>query len=115
MPEDPRRDGWPYFDLDDEGSARLYYRPAEGQEEGFRFSALTWVSTPVTDRYRADQPPLDNPDAEVEQVVSGVAYFDGVRHMDWGDQGYLNYPDMGCLEALIQKLRQLEKRFCSDA
>lgn len=51
-------------------------------------------------------------------IASGVAYFDGVRHLwmsynkDEGANGYLYYPDIKGLIAIMQKLKELELKYC---
>lgn len=56
----------------------------------------------------------------VEPLFSGVAYFDGIRHLFLGDQnqydnfGYLNYPKVQNLINILSALKDLEKKYCSD-
>lgn len=55
----------------------------------------------------------------VSTVFEVTAYFDGVRHLEFnrngGDMdGYLYYPSMVGLIAMLQKVRDLELEICRD-
>lgn len=54
----------------------------------------------------------------VNRVFECTALFDGVRHMFWGnegDDGYLYYPDVESLSAVLEKLREIEASVCGQA
>lgn len=54
---------------------------------------------------------------DIVMVVNGLAYFDGIRHLHFGDEksdnyGYFNYPKMPVLIQIMNKLRELELKYC---
>ncbi len=68
------------------GPFHLYYEPIEGlpgiDRCGVKFMAVEWCTNDGEDRFQI--------------TLWGVAYFDGVRHLYFGDApkfyGYLHYP-----------------------
>lgn len=76
----------------------LYWKPLH--ESAFRFYALEWVATDTEERY--------------DIVASGVAYFDGIRHLNLGDEGYFCYPDLDELILLLQRIHEIESSICWD-
>lgn len=52
-------------------------------------------------------------------VYNGVAYWDGVRHLYFGDEqtdnyGYHYYPSMENLILALKELEKLEKKYCTE-
>lgn len=92
------------------GGIRLYYRPITNVDRGgFHWKAVRWcmgTGAPGREQW--------SPEDEVEVVCHGTAYFDGIRHMYWGDGGYLYYLGARDLLALAKGLEVLEARFCSE-
>lgn len=89
----------------------LYYNSLskEGNEKriGFNFYCI--------EKLAFDEQGISN----CECLFRGTAYFDGIRHLYFGDEqtknyGYLYYPNLEELMLAIKELRNLEKRFCWD-
>lgn len=60
-----------------------------------------------------------SPKSTVEILISGIAYFDGIRHLYVGDEksgnyGYLYYTNLVILKELFTELRKLEEKFCDE-
>ncbi len=82
-------------------------------QAGFDFYCVEFVSSGLVEDH------WECPELQVERIVEGVAYFDGIRHMNWGtteaeykSDGYLYYPEIGELTDLVGKLAALEKKWC---
>ena len=107
---------WEHFDITDQ--VRLYYRIHEGEGAGFFFWVAEWCSGPA----EIGEGSLLDGDPEqigVECLCHGTAYFDGVRHLWFGDkqtdnEGYLYYPNTSDLALIMEKLREMESNHCSD-
>lgn len=86
---------------------RLYYH-AESECRSFKFCAVEWCSGAAEGELWDD--------ANVEKILEGIAYFDGVRHM-WGNEykqrSYWNYPSISGWILLLQGIKKLEEQFCS--
>jgi hypothetical protein len=81
-------------------AADLYYKPYE--VSGFEFKVL-------------EETIEDDEGSVLKRVVEGVAYFDGLRHVTFGDEdGYTYYPDPNLLVVVFQTLALLEKNFCQE-
>ena len=82
----------------------LRFKPL-GDGGGFHFVAYEWYSSEESE--------------ELYSVVAfGTAYFDGMRHLYFGDPyddalGYLHYPKTDQLAALLTELRTLETLYCN--
>lgn len=88
---------------------RVYYCPLTDGGNGFLFTVMEWVSSPITATDRWD-------DCEVEFIAHGVAYYDGLRHVHMGEQdaaGYLYYPDPTVIAEVFVTLRRLEVEYCT--
>jgi hypothetical protein len=89
-----------------------YYPDKDGKGHGFMFYCVTWTASNVD--------PLalwDDEDTYVECICSGIAYFDGIRHLNFGDTqtdnvGYFNYPSMRRMIAVMQALATLQEEWC---
>jgi len=114
-PEDNVSD-WDFVYFPDKPS-RLYYKPFEGDGQGFCFYAVESVGRVVSQQGEDDHWNKDL--CIVECIVSGVAYFDGIRHLYYGDEntsnyGYHYYPNLEMIIETITALRFLEKKYCRD-
>lgn len=54
-----------------------------------------------------------DPTLVINVVVRLWAAFDGVRHLYFGTDGYLHYPDMVAIAAGFKRLSELEEQYCS--
>lgn len=90
---------------------RIYFRPISTvNKEGFDFYAVQFVGGDLGD--------WSPNETYVECVFSGVAYFDGVRHLYWGDeqtdnQGYFYYPNLNRISEYLRLLEELEEKYCT--
>ena len=101
---------WDYLPIP-ESETRLFFKPSEESGMGFHFYAVERMAF-YDDKWDA------NNDV-VECVVQGTAYFDGIRHLYYGDEQTDNYGYHYCanLEMIINTLatlKILEKTFCRD-
>lgn len=88
---------------------KLFWVPRDYKNGGFDFFCAEFNSGPAT-----EGDCFLNPESTVDNLCSGIAFFDGVRHISWGDEkGYMNYPNMKTIAAVCEKLRELEVRLCS--
>jgi len=97
------------FEAIDEDT-RVYYRAEDGKN-GFVFYACHVVSH-SGEVWNYEQ-------SKVECLFWGVARFDGARRLYVGDgvtgaEGYLYYPDLNQLSAILLKVKELETRFCQE-
>jgi len=53
---------------------------------------------------------------QVEVIFSCIAYWDGVRHLQFNpaEEGYIYCPDMPILLESLNKLRELEEQYCRE-
>lgn len=91
---------------------RLYWKKTD---TGFLAHAVEFVSCPDSD---CDQ--WDDKELVVQTLFTVIAYFDGVRHLEFNRNGndmdgYLYYPPMESLIAMLSKVRELELKHCGDA
>ena len=108
---------WPFWSIEKFPDVRIYYRLMAKKGEGFDFYAVERLATILNP---------EGPDNEwneegclVECIVQGTAYFDGLRHLYYGDQntgnyGYHHYPDLEQLSAVFSLLRNFEKKHCRE-
>lgn len=97
----------------DNRNCRLYV-DADPERSTFYASAVSFVSSGIEGDH------WENEELRVDSVFELVAYFDGVRHM-WFNKdpsrqwdGYLHYPNMEGLIAMLQKVREIELEICWD-
>ena len=60
----------------------------------------------------------DCPELEVSPLFNAIAYFDGVRHLEFNREaenlaGYIYYPNMQALIDMFQKVREIELEICT--
>jgi hypothetical protein len=85
------------------------------EENCFRAHAVQFVSCP------ADcEDHWENESVVVRTLFTVKAFFDGVRHLEFNRNecnldGYLYYPPMKDLLAMLQKVREIELEVCRDA
>jgi hypothetical protein len=108
---------WAYVPLESPMDwCRLYYKPNEGEFNGFKFYAIEIVSIDCTnDGDHAWKPEL----TAIEILFSGIAYWDGVRHLYMGSEatdnyGYLYYPDIDVSIEIMKALRELSNKYCRE-
>jgi len=88
----------------------LYYYPYKEDCNGFRFIAVSFISG-------SGEPDsiFDDPDCELDRICEGYGFFDGIRHVYWGDDhGYINYPNWKHTMWIIQQICQLEIKYCTE-
>jgi len=78
---------------------------------GFFAKAYSWVSSNLLED--GDDLWL-LPSTMVYLAVDVTAHFDGVRHMNLGEDGYMNYPNIESLIKVFQKIREIELEMCTD-
>jgi len=104
---------WDFIDIPDVG-CRLYYKQSGEIGLGFYFYALE--SEGRIDLKEGEW----HPDCElVSCVVTGMGYFDGIRHLYYGDEqtdnyGYHYYATVGMVIRVLDELSKLEDKFCRD-
>lgn len=105
---------WEYISISND-EARVYFKPNEDEENGFRFYAV--------DKTGGDSmADMDNWDIEhtmVDCLYKGYSYFDGVRHLYMGDEftdnyGYHFYPNINLNIEALKAIRELEIKYCRD-
>tara|TARA_R100000655_G_scaffold101080_1_gene145916 strand:- start:109 stop:441 length:333 start_codon:yes stop_codon:yes gene_type:complete len=100
-------DGWGKVKIDTARSCdvKLFYKPNE-LAGGFEFKVLEFKEQVVGE------------DEKYERIVDGIAFFDGLRHVNFGcdivQDGYLNYPDPNLLVLVFQTLANLELEYCTQ-
>ena len=91
------------------GDMRLFYQRLDEERSGFYFYCIERTSYG-----------LDEWGGETDTghcVFNGIAYFDGIRHLYYGDAqtdnfGYHYYPSLENLIVALAALRDLEKAYC---
>lgn len=101
-------------------TTRLYYsvRTYDGTKEekvGFDFIALDCVGYPCGGKNEYNF----SPESKIEVVVEGIALFDGVRHLYYGNEktnnyGYHYYPNLLKVIKVLIELKKLEETYCKD-
>lgn len=90
---------------------RLYYMVIDkGSALGFLFHAVEWAGCDAN--HIQDQWNLES--CQVEHMCSGVAYFDGIRHMHLGDEGYISCPTVEYLADIMTALKLLCEAHCEE-
>lgn len=100
-----------YFDV------RIYYKANEEKGLGFNFYAIEKTGHVCNEQTKKDEWHKDY--CMVDCVFQGIAYFDGIRHLYYGDEktenfGYHYYPDLEMITDSLKGLRELEKKYCRD-
>ena len=85
---------------------RLYSKATSG---GFEFVLLKFNSCPYT-----KDKDLWSVQTECSILLKGCALYDGVRHLTFADNGYINYPDLQELSEVLKALKDLEKEYCTN-
>ena len=98
---------WDYIDV--LSDHRLYYKPKERLGDGFNFHCVQWVFIEAS----YESPWLD-PNISVNTIFHGVAYFDGLRHIYFGNKGYLYCLIVDEMIAVLSQLSSLEIKYCRD-
>lgn len=92
---------------EDVNGAALFYK-ARNDRNGFDFYVYEFVSG-IDGEIKFDN------ECEVDNICNGTAYFDGIRHIYFGDEGYINYPSMKSISNILNRLRGLEHSFCNES
>ena len=98
-------------------STRLY---VVKEKSSFWAHAVEFHSCGVAEGEDAVVDYWEDDELVVNTLFEVTAYFDGVRHLEFnrngGDMdGYLYYPPMADLIAMLQKVREIELEICWDA
>jgi hypothetical protein len=85
---------------------------------GFEAIAVEFVSC-RDDNLKASKDFWDCPCVMANPLFNLIAYFDGVRHLEFnreaGDMaGYIYYPNMEGIIALMRRVREIEKEVCRE-
>ena len=99
---------WEFITLPDD--TRLYFKDNDGN--GFHFKQVNMVICTMGEQW------IDM-EADCEIELNGVAYFDGIRHLYFGDDrgdnyGYFYYPSLENMVEALQELRKLELKYCKQ-
>jgi len=107
---------WKFLQIKD-CEVRIYYKPNEEKGLGFNFYAVEKTGHVCNNETKKDEWHKDY--CYVECVFKGIAYFDGIRHLYYGDEktenfGYHYYANLEMIASAILGLRELEKKYCRD-
>jgi hypothetical protein len=111
---------WEFISLGVWNNHRLYYKAVDpidkessSTNQGFYFYVLSFNNGPAIRDGKAD---IWSRQTEVDIMMSGQAYWDGLRHVNVGqyDEGYLNYPNAILMIEIWDNLRQLEEKYCLE-
>jgi hypothetical protein len=96
-----------YFDVIDYGEEK-------NKKSGFEFIALECFGYVLDGKNEY----YFSPTSSVAVVVEGIAYFDGVRHLYYGNEktdnyGYHYYPNLSKIIKVLEELKKLEEKYCS--
>ena len=108
--------GWEFLKIKN-SDVRIYYKPSEKKGLGFNFYAVEKNGFVCNDHTKKNE--WHKEYCMVECVFNGIAFFDGIRHLYYGDDetgnyGYHYYPDLETIADTIIGLRSLEKKYCRD-
>lgn len=108
---------WDYIEVENT-NVRVYYKPRKEKGLGFDFYAFERTGYSVNEHTNSNKWHKDY--CEGECLFHGIAYFDGIRHLYYGDDHTDNYGYHYCanLEYIISalsELRALEKIYCKDS
>ena len=99
-------------------NVRIYYKlKVTGEKQGFYFYAIYNVGRIVNEESTKDE--WHKEYCHAECVINGIAYFDGIRHLHYGDEktdnfGYHFCPNLKMISETLLTLRGLEEKYCSD-
>ena len=104
---------WKYEEVDE--SVRLYFKVEGKAKSGFYFYAIENGGCISNDATKKDH--WNENYCFAECIINGIAYFDGVRHLYYGDEktqnyGYHYYPDLSTIIDVLNKLKELEDKYC---
>jgi len=107
---------WQFLQIKD-CEVRIYYKPSEKKGMGFNFYAVEKIGYVCSAETEKDEWHKDY--CDVECLFQGVAYFDGIRHLYYGDEktenfGYHYCANLEMIVSSILGLRELEKKYCRD-
>lgn len=95
-----------YFPKDEEyPTLAIFWNPRDSERNGFKLAILRFVSCQV------DADPKKPETFDYEIIASMAACYDGVRHLQFGDKGYINYPNLPLLADIFKRVRELEIEF----
>lgn len=111
----------PYVKVSTE--CRIYYKEIKYEDTpewkgcGFHFWTIQTISYPGHMSHLEDD--VFVPESRIEMLLSGVAYFDGIRHLYFGSEktdnyGYFNYPAVNLLVKILDALAELEHKYCRE-
>lgn len=106
-----------YIPVGKSNSIRIYYKPNFNEKNGFHFVVVEGVSESDDDnhesicgwRWLMDE-------TSVSVLVHGIAYFDGIRHIYFGDKnndGYIFVPNMKEIGKALSILDELTYLHCN--
>lgn len=100
-------EGWEAMDMADD--TRIYFKE-RGEGNGFDFKQVNIIAHNLGRKWMDE-------DAECEILLNGVAYFDGIRHLYFGDMrtdnyGYFYYPSLSNIRSALMFLSLLEAKYC---
>lgn len=93
------------------GNKIMFHVPSP-ENNGFYFCCVEWVSNDADKDQWTEE-------TDIEIFCSGWAAFDGIRHLYFGNdktdnEGYFNYPNLNELKTVVEKLIELQNKYCSD-
>lgn len=111
-------EGWAHHSIAD--WCRLYWLPNK-DGNGFEFVSfeVTSMASRPDDPYcKGDPFTNSDSDTDVEILLWGTAMFDGVRHLYFGHKksenfGYFYYPNFERITAIMAKIQEIERQYCS--
>ena len=107
---------WDFVHLN-QNETRIYYKPNGDDGNGFYFYTVSWFGSTAKDIEGDNM--WDGEHTFVECLFTGLAYFDGVRHLYFGHEvtenyGYLYYPHVKEIALALLYLEELERKHCRD-
>ena len=108
---------WGFIEIDPD-SIRIYYNPYSDKEpQGFDFYVVEFVSVNVGGDYTKFDTHYGNPSLIVQCMFQGIVYWDGLRHLNMGDEqtdndNYLYYANTMTISKIFKELRNLELKYC---
>lgn len=94
--------------VDVNSNIRIYYKHDEKLGFGFKFYAVEYCSN------LANVDTWDIEELEVDIVVHGIASWDEIRHMYFGDEGYTYCLNIDDLIQISQALKELQNKYCQE-
>lgn len=98
------------------GEYKLFFKVRPKDNPGFEFKVFRWCTGGPSETGEKEPDDVwDSPGVTVQNVFSGIAFFDGLRHVNFGIAdmgGYLNYPDVVSVIKMMTRLAELEKEHC---